>query len=599
MTTALAGILLLLCSSSAATAAEEPGWTWIHGTLADETEQAEYMAFARKIFDFYQKQSAMKGRLVGESGLKALPKGRIIFLGPLSAFSHHDWFGLPMKIESDGKVVISGKAFADRRTGIFLRNRENTRIAFTGLSLAGFCDLFTVRTGTRACTVTSGRREILIEGDFRTRGLQLDGEPLLDRYPSARDLEDLALPDGAITVKSVAAGSAPDGLAPEFRSWLSGFVKGQEVLFIGESHWNAGINSLFNRIVRELLAGGRLRAVFLEINYSFSGYYNHYISEASDEKAHLFLKSTLHPMVAWESVVDLLEVLRTWNRDHPGRQVRIACLDMEWYPEIVLDKIIVPYFRRVDSGFSLPAFNTLRSKGWKEERDRIDSLLAAAREKGIKGGHPFLTPAYMERVMTSFWDMAAHDNSMGNRQRTIIRNVAEFSGDLLGDGLVLFKGGGYHAVKRRIDGEDFYREAAYLDQVHRSTRGKVKTLMLNGLAFSLEETVGVDLKERRPSATNYNHFVMDFQKELAAGSASADGYYLFDKGGLTLFESLAAKIGYQSNLDVYRIQSVDWPRLMALHGEDVRQSRVHDYDAFIYVLRSELEVPRPRVIEKE
>ena len=123
--------------------------------------------------------------------------------------------------------------------------------------------------------------------------------------------------------------------------------------------------------------------------------------------------------------------------------------------------------------------------------------------------------------------------------------------------------------------------------------------MADGLAFSLEETVGVDLKERRPSATNYNHFVLDFQHDLAAGSASADRYYLFDKGGLTLFESLAAKVGYRSNLDVFRIESVDWPRLSALHGDGVRQSRVHDYDAFIYVLRSKLEVPRPRIIEKE
>jgi len=577
-------VLGVLLTASIARASASVEWTWVHGRL-DEASQEEYLTFCGQIHDYYQQRGMMTGPLVGEGELEAIPADHVVLLGPVQAFEEVDAFGLPIEVDGDA-VTLGGQRLDEPRTGIFLVGRSQERYAYTGLSLAGFRDVFTVPTGRKACTVTGGRGKILFEGSWGASGLVLEGVSFLMTYPSEAELEGVEMPEGAFELRPVLTEPDLDALEPEFATWLDGFVAGQRVLFFGESHWNAGVNRLFLRLVERLLEKGELRAVFLEVNYSFTGFYDHYVTEPDDVRAREFLARRLHPLVSSPSTLELLELLRVWNREHADRPVHVACLDMEWGYSEVAQNILQPYFERVQKGVEVRVELA-------EDRDRLPALLAKAKERKVVGEYPFLTPEYIENVLTNLDDTIRIEDFNVDRQRGILRNVTELNAELLNQGLVLFKGGGWHSIKRKLEGESFYRDAAYLNEVYPSTKGQVVTLYAQGLGYSFAELADLDLARRMPSATNYNDFVEDFQRSLANGSAERDAYYLLD-GRLRTFDSLVAKAGYAAKRDFLRVGSVDWDAFAAACGPEVLECRARDYDATVYVLRAGIEVMRPK-----
>jgi len=585
-------ILLLFSVMSSIPGASQnpdPEWTWIHGKLDRASRQTECLEFATRMHGFYQERGFMVGPLVAEEELESWPEDHTVVIGPLEAFEDPNRFGVPLEVEGD-EVTIGGQTLGQRRTGIYLTNEEKTRCAYTGLSLDGFRDIFTVPTGDRACTVTRGQGRISHQGDYGPDGLTLEPLPFLDLYPSEAELRELHLPEGALEVEPVMTEPELDALTPEFATWLDGFVDGQRVLFFGESHWNQGVNLLFHRIVEHLLETGDLRAVFLEVNYSYSAFYDYFVTEPDEDRAREFLETRLHPMVSSTSTLELLELLRAWNFDHPEAPVRVGCLDMEWGTQNVMQRILQPYFRKLDGNLTLPVVGT-------DLRERLLGLLEEAQEKELVGDYPFLTPEYIDTVIVNLWDTIDIEDLNVDRQRGIIRNMTEFNGELLEEGLVLFKGGGWHALKSRRPGELFYRDATYLHEVHPPTRGKVVTLHAQGMGYSFAEIADLNLGRRMPSATKYNGYVNDFQRGLKEGYAELDAYYLLDRSSLSLFDRLMIKTGYESKSEILRIASVDWKKLTEVHGEGVREGPIGDYDAMVYVLRSGIEVMRPRSFE--
>jgi len=252
----------------------------------------------------------LKGRLVSEAELDAWPASHVVALGPLEAFEDPARFGLPLEVADDGTVTVAGHELRAKRTGIFLRDAGQTRFAYTGLSFEGFQDVFTVPTGNYACTITTGRGRIGIQGNWSPGGLVLEVLPFLEPYPDAAAVRALQVPSGAITIAPVLSGPEPAGLDPKFKAWLDGFVAQQRVLYFGESHWNTGVNHVFLRSVEHLLRSGRLRTVLLELNYSFSGFYDYYVTEPDAARAKEFLEERLHPLMSSASTLELLEILR-------------------------------------------------------------------------------------------------------------------------------------------------------------------------------------------------------------------------------------------------------------------------------------------------
>ena len=564
-------------------------WLWVHGEFANKRTNERYMRTVRQMHAYYQKQTPLKGKLVAEKTLSERPQGRVVFIGPLSAFKHPEWFGVSMEVKSNNEVLIGGTTLRGRSTGVYLRSRDDSRAIYSGLGFAGFESIFSVGTGRFPCTVTSARGKISHQGKWTADGLALEALGFLPRYPTRQELKRIKVPQQALKLGAVWDADKMAALAPEFRKWLGSFVDGQRVLFVGESHWNREVGELFNQIVFELLAQGRVRSVFLELNFSYSAYLDHYVQLADDD-AKRFLRERIHPFVRSQHTLALLEILRTWNAKHPKQRVRVACLDMEWGHAQVLRDIVRPYFARLDPDYEVT--DPYRGKRQGQLPARLDALLDKAKQGKTQGEYPFLTPEYMRRVVTNLWDTASIKKRPDDRQCFIVRNLRDFHGELLGDGLAVFRGGGYHAVKHKVPGEKFWRDAAWLNEEHVRTKGKVKTLYIPCLGYSFADVAKLDLAKRLSSATKYQRLVEGFQTALAKRSASVDAHYLLN-GQLGIFERLLAKQGYLSGRDVVRVEGVAWPLLTRLFGRNATRTRARDYDASIYVLRGKLEAMRP------
>ncbi len=575
----------LLLAVPAFSKSQTPEWTWIHGELPDPQHQEMYLEQVTQMHASYQERGRMTGKLIPESELESWPRDHVVMIGPITAFQHPERCGLPLEA-TDGGIQIGGQHLKTPAMGVYLRGEGSTRYAYTGLSMDGYQSIFTVPTGMMDCTITHRRGKTLFEGNHEPNGLTLKRLPFLPTYPTASDLAEFDLSEAALGVEPVVTEPESGALEAGFSTWLDGFVTGQRVLFFGETHWSSGVNRLFNSITLHLLRTGRLRAVFLELNYSFSGFYDHYISEPDEARAREFFESELHPLVASGSTRELLEILRAWNLAHPDDQARIGCLDMEWNPQNVIQRIIHPYFRRLDTSFTFSP----KDPG---SRQRLEQLLKKAKQQELVGEYPFLNAQYMATVVANLFDTLDLNTFDVDRQRGIIRNMTEFHGALLEEDLTLFKGGGWHAVKYKPSDEPYYRDAAYLHEVYPRTKGKVVSLYARGLGIRFGEIAELNLNQRFLSATAYNYYLRDFQSAWAAGHAKKDTHYLLDGEFPGTLDHLMMKTGHALNRDMLRLTSIDWDRLAAIHGESLLQDPVRNYDATIYVLRSGIEVMRP------
>ena len=410
---------------------------------------------------------------------------------------------------------------------------------------------------------------------------------LLPAYPSLDELQPWSTLEGAVDTERVYADEGKGTLASEFETRLASLIEGQRVLFVGESHWNVGVNRLFHRVLDALLARGRVETVFLELNYSFSAHYDHYVRLADDREAEVFLAEKLHPLVSMEGNLELLELLRRWNREHPREPVHVACLDLEWLTPLVIENIVEPYFRGLDPDFRLwpPLLTT--PGGREVQFQRLRRMLGEAEQ--AEYAHPFLTQRFMANVVTNLEDTFGLEDHMKDRQVAIVRNVTEFHAARLAQGLAVFKGGGFHAVKRSPGNEGFWREAAYLDQVYAPTRGRVATLKLVGLGYGFAEVADLDPRKRFRSADNYHAFLRRFLEARARGKASTEQYYRLESDPLDGVECLVALSGYRTDTNVLRLVRVD--------AEQVGRPLTEDFDEVVYVLRSSLERTRTRDFE--
>ena len=577
-------LFCLLLTVTAAFADETGDWIWIHGRLDDADAQAKYLKFVDQIRDYYVTRGMFKGPLVGEQDLADWPDDHFVVVGPLAAFTAPARFGLPLKVTDVG-VEVGAQTLDDPNCGLYLASSDQTRIAYTGLSLAGFESIFTVHTGRYLCTATRGRGQVLFETNEVTMPAETQEATFLPTYPTFADVRDLAPPAEALTFAPVVTSADLTALDPAFAAWLDTFVADQRVFFFGEAHWNRGVGRIFQLIVEHLLATSPVRSIFLEANYSFTGFFDHYINEFDDAAAADFFAKQLHPLVASGSQVALLDMLRTWNKAHADRPVHVGCLDMEWSGERVLQTIVQPYFRRLDPTFTVNDTDEATVA-------RLKQLVAEARAVDLVGAYPFLTSDYMDQVVTNLLATWAIDDFNIDRQRGIIRNITEFNADLLQDGLAVFDGGGWHAIKVKGDDEDFYRDAAYLDEVYPATKGRVATLRCRGIGYSFAPVADIDLAQHMSSARNYNDYVLRFQQALAGGYAQRDAHYCLDYDRLDTVDLLAIRAGYNTEQPALRIDTIDWPKLEAAFGKTLSDAEARHYDATVYVLRSEIEVMR-------
>lgn len=595
-------LLLALLALSTSTSAQDV-WTWVTGELADEREQERYESFGRRMFDYYQKRGLMPGELVSQDEIEALPADRVVLLGPIAAFADPAWFGAEVELLPSGGIRIGGHELRSPRTGVFLQSADKKRFVYTGLSLRGFEDIFSVPTGSVPCTVT-------VDGAARYRGSWKGGELELvslsfaPTYPTPDELARLGpLPNrpaiGAVYDKR-------DALDADFTQLIDRLVKGQKVFFVGENHWNTGVNWLFKQILEHLLETQPVRAVFLELNFSFSAFLDYYVSLGDDREAESFLADELHALIDTNSELALLDTLRAWNREHPEQRITVACLDMEWGLDSVMKRVVGPFFASLEEGLDVRSPQVLGEELWRaEELPRLRAALEQLEADSAPGAYPFLTREFMTQVLINLEDtltLGAADRML-RRQEHIVRNIVDFHGELIDDsereGLTVFKGGGFHAQKNTAPDRGSWRDAAYLHQVHEPTRGRVANLYLRGVGYDFSRVHQLDLATRQPSATNYMSFVNLFQRGVEQGTARPGEYYILNRGGIGPLELLLARHGHHAGLEVVWAEAEVLSDLVRAAGQDPLALGAQDYDLQVFVLRSTLEPTRPLVYQKD
>jgi|GEM_PF-2972739 len=579
------GVLSSLAVLAPTARTQDAGWTWIRGVLEDADDEARYAQLARDMHAFYTERGMLTGPLVLEAELDARPAGGVVHIGPLAAFERTAWLVPPFEQVEDDAFTIGGRRFEAPRTGAFVQSEDGTHVVFTGLSLDGFADVFTIPTGREAFTATiDGARRF--GGRYTEAGLELEVVPFLPVLPTADELASYAPHDGALDARV-----CTDALLVERVRALTAEAR---VLFVGETHWNVGVEAAFATAFEALLADGRVDALFLELPFACSAAFDHYVRIADDDAAALFFAFEVDPFVKHPSLERLLAAVRRHNVAHEDARVRVHCYDLEWFGHAPLNSL----WRRMEVTHG--SVTEALAGGEARERfiDRVREVLSASPEASAELSH--LTPQFVDRVLTSCATTFGLPDDptarTARRQEAIVRAITEFGAEHFdGDGLAVFKGGSYHAhTTPPADGQP-WRDAAHLQHVFEPTRGRVRTLLVRGLGVRFDAISAIDDRvgdlPRMTSADTYNDLVARFRRGRAGGYARARVAYLLEGRPPTAIESLLVRASARAESDRLWIDGVDAEGLRRAGG-DVGEDPLQAFDAAVFVLRSELEFTR-------
>jgi len=586
--TRLAFVLLATVALPSGAGGQVSDWRWVLGELDDPERQSAYEEHARGIFEYYQGHGIMEGLLVNEPELARQAARKVVFLGPLEAFEELEVWLPQLATGGGGEVRVGGAALSDPGTGIYLRNAVGDVMACTGLDDAGYRSVFTVRTGHEDCTV-------LVGGRVRWHGSWADGQLNLASAGFARRLTD------ALREAPPSPDPPPWKLEPVYREDGATLTEGTRrrlaelcadarVLFVGENHWNEGVNRVFAALLTELMESPRgVRAVFLEYNDSFSEPLDHFVHLEDAEEALRFRAEILEHLVPLESELDLLELVRRHNLAHPERQVSLACHDMEWYEGAVIERLLVPFFDGLETRVRLSAARLRSARGRERLNVELAEALDEARERGHVGPHPFLTPDYVERVFENLRETVTLTDRTRQRQHYLIQHLVEHHGELLAEGLVVFKGGSFHGLRSTPEDAGYETEAGYLQRDHEPTRDRVRTLFLRGLGYDFSSVAQLDLSNRVGGATKYREFVRGYQADLGEGRVEPDERYVLRNTPLDPCEAFGIRGARRRGLrELWLLPSAGSGTTPPGCAPD------SDYDAWILVLDGKLEPLRAR-----
>lgn len=574
-------LLALVFASLGAPQEPADAWTWCIGELADPKAQTAFERQVDQLYGYYQDRGLFSGPRVSASDLESPPEGPTVFFGPIQSFAHPDWLEPMVEVRED-VLHVGGLAFDHPRVGVFVRDPSGDRVVYTSTEPEAFGDIFAVATGRLACTITADG-EVAFEGEYRDSEdgvrLELLGRSFLEELPGADALQSYAKGRGAV----VASGMYRDGdrgaLSTAFREGLRGLTSERKVLFVGETHWNVGVHAAFGDLLSTLLESRGVSALFLELSLSSTAPFQHYVGLADDREAAAFLERELHAFLAQPSTLEFLEILRLWNRAHPEDPVQVACHDLEFDGELVLERVIGPAL----SG-EVPTLEALV----RDPAGQLERLRRLVSESEID--HPYLTAPFLLAVLENLGSSIGR-RSMADRQVVLNRNLESVHGDLLESGFSVFLGGGSHALKSPPKDGQPWTEAAWLEHRFEPTKGRVATLRLAGLGVSFGAAAEVDPSRSMRPATNYAGFLRRYRSAAAAGRATAGTFYRLEGGSLDPIDALALMRGSELDRNVLWLESVDADRLLET---GLATSVTMPYDLTVLVLRSALEPMRPR-----
>ncbi len=578
-------LFFVVCILALAAQAHAARWVFVIGNVGKDDQRA-YERTMDKMAAYYGRMGH-RVTIKKEAALPFLPKDTIIaYAGPLFAFKNLAKLSLPLTINEDGSALVGDGPIVEKDVGVFLRTKNSSRLLYGGTSLAGFYDIWKVPTGQHACTITKERR-ILYEGNYVKGELKLIAQSFLPVLPKPSSLTHLKGGVTALEVKRVYTKKQRSQLSVHLRNWLKKTLKDQKALFIGENHWSTRSDQLFKDITLFLAKTQKLRTVFLELQFSASRFFNHYIQLAQDKEAALFREKALYAFVSYENTYKLLDELRQWNRQHPDKKIQVVCHDLEWRRKAPVTQVIVPYFKQLSPQFKLPKDFLSNIKSFKKHMKSIWPLFKKAKKKKLRGPWPFIDASYVGQTLVNLRDTVLLNRKQFNlhRQKSIVRNICRYNQKSFDKGLSVFKVGSFHAAKSVINDNEM-RDAAYLQQKFAPTKNKVVSIRLSTVGYNFAPVATIGPSNFARGADQYWEFVQRFNKALPLNKANMNEHYLLNNPNL--LELLTLLFGQREGQNMCLLEKINWPRLVTTYGQSAvrAKSQWKQFDGHIIILKS-------------
>jgi hypothetical protein len=367
---------------------------------------------------------------------------------------------------------------------------------------------------------------------------------------------------------------------------------------LGENHYYKYIQHLRNRIFFALNEFDYYPLIVLEAQYSLTAFVNHYLSIENDKEAQDFFDNELTEMISPQEQYNLLLHIRRWNSKHPEKQLKVGFSDIEHDYKTTIKNIIIPYFNKIQVDTTTDIDN-LTDIDLGELLPEYRKKLEFAKERKLIGAYPFVNHEYIKTVIDNLEALykSYHFEFSYYRQKAIVRNLTDsaFLGKYWLGHKVFLHGGNHHTPNnfQYPDNGNFYREGCYLTYDFPYTKNKTYSIIVNGLARSLNKMAEIELDSCLHVGGGYRRSLKKFQKAYKKDLITPNEYYLEWKIGSV--DSLIVKSSLENQHIGFLINKLEWKSIMdKTKNTDTKQYRnlkyafdkYKRYDKHIYFVKS-------------
>ena len=344
--------------------------------------------------------------------------------------------------------------------------------------------------------------------------------------------------------------------------FLLPLVRDRRLVLIGETHYYSRVRNIANRLIFALNRYADFSFVSLEAPFSISPFINYYIHLNNDSEAAAFYRNELKDAIYAEELEIFLAHARQWNKRFLDRQIDIGAHDVEYEPERVFARILIPYFKKFHEldNTRIAGFETsdpqslLKSMRYQLSRDQ---------SKGLVGRYPFITKNYIDAVLKNMASTfkAKGDKFNLNRQKAIIRNLTDdhWLGQYLKRGRAVLYGGGQHMrTKSRFEKGSYYWEGEYFNHLNELTQGRCYSISINGVAFDDKNAAKMS-RVHSWDATLYHELVTALMYRDQNNNRGKKRYYAITD--FNDFRSLLVLKARKASANSFRITRIDYEGL--------------------------------------
>lgn len=393
--------------------------------------------------------------------------------------------------------------------------------------------------------------------------------------------------------------------------WLKHIAKNNKIILMGETHYSKNIANLKNRIIFALNEFDYFPLIIIEQPYSFTPFLNHYIQLKQEKEANTFFRDELNKMVPTKEDSIFFEHIRHWNIQNPEKRIQVGCIDLEWKYVEMCENILKPYFHNLDNvdKSKIDRIIKLGKKQSDQFFNEIQPFLTEAKKQNLKGIYSFINCRYIQNVIDNF---SATKNTLQYnfdyyRQKSLVNKIENdhYFGNYFKNQKVIMYGGGHHMKSKFYypNGGNFLSEGSYLNYDFKFTKGKVFSIMLSGLSFSLGEMKDIDLHDCIGQGMQYRSILNRMQSAYKANVLQPDkSYFLF--GSRTDLEKFIISKSFEYPTMGIIIPPKEWNKITDYSKELNTKKREtiksenkerNAYDVYIYIPYSPITTARKRV----